>query len=73
MAVSGMLYLGVVACSQIISAQEECFIEEDAKFYELIAGNTGIGSPPSLVFPAEIVNYTRLEFLLQVNLIVGNV
>jgi len=72
MAVSGMLYFGVMACSQIVSAQGECFIEEEAKLYALVAGNAGIGSPPLPVFPAEIVNYTGLEFLLQVNLMVGN-
>jgi hypothetical protein len=38
-----------------------------------IAGNAGIGSPPLPVFPTEILNHTRLEFLLQVNLMVGNV
>ncbi|GAH22447.1 unnamed protein product, partial [marine sediment metagenome] len=49
-----MLYLGVMACSQIVSAQGECFIEEEAKLYVLIAGNAGIGSPPLLVFPAKM-------------------
>ena len=38
----------------------------------MIADNTGIGSPPLSVFPAEVVNYTRFKFLLQVNLMVGN-
>jgi hypothetical protein len=72
MAITGILYLYIMACSQVISAQGECFVEEEAKLYVLVAGNAGIGSPPLLVFPAEIVNYTGLEFLLQVNLMVGN-
>jgi hypothetical protein len=68
-----MLYPGIMACSQIVSAQGECFIKEESKFYVLVAGNAGIGSPPLLVFLAEVVNYTGLEFLLQVKLMVGNV
>jgi hypothetical protein len=73
MAITGMLYFGVMACSQIVSAQGECFIKEESKFYVLVAGNAGIGSPPLLVFPAEIVNYAGLKFPLNINLMVGNV
>jgi hypothetical protein len=73
MAVTGMLYPGVMACSQIVSAQGECFIEEEAELYIIVAGNAGIGSPPLLVFLTEIVNDTGLKFLMQVNLMVGNV
>jgi hypothetical protein len=68
-----MLYPSIMACSQIVSAQGKCFIEEEAKLYVLVAGNAGIGSPPLLVFLAEIVNYTELKFTLQVNLMIGNV
>jgi hypothetical protein len=62
-----------MACSQIVGAQGERFIEEEAELYVLVAGNAGIGSPPLPVFLAEIVNYVGLKFLLQVNLMVGNV
>ncbi len=72
MPVSGMFYPGIMACSQVVSAQGKCFIEEEAKLYEPVAGNAGIGSPPSLVFLAEIVHYTGLKLLLQVKLMVGN-
>jgi hypothetical protein len=61
-----------MAGSQIISAQGECFIEQEAELYVLVAGHAGIGSPPLLVFLAEVVNYTGLEFLLQIKLMVGN-
>jgi hypothetical protein len=61
-----------MAGSQIISAQRECFIKQDAKLYVLVAGNARIGSLSLLVCPTEVVNYTGLEFLLQVKLMVGN-
>jgi hypothetical protein len=38
----------------------------------MVARNAGIRSPSLLVFPAEIVNYTRLEFRSQVNQMMGN-
>ena len=64
MPVSGMLYPGIVACSQVIGAQGACFLKEEAKLYMLVAGNAGIGSPSLLVFLAEVVNNTELKFLL---------
>jgi len=70
--VSGMLYFGIMAGSQIVSAQRERFIEEETELYALIAGNAGIGSPPLPVFLAKIVNYVGLKFLLQVKLMVGD-
>ena len=73
MPITEMLYPAIMASSQIVTAQGERFIEEEAKLYAAVADNAGIGSPPLPVFPAEIVNYTGLEFLLQVNLMVGNV
>jgi hypothetical protein len=68
-----MLDLGIMTCGQIVSAQGECLVEEEAKLYVLVAGNAGVGSPTLLVFPAEIVNHTGLKFLPEVNLMVGNV
>jgi len=72
MAIMRMLYPGIMTRSQIVSAQGECFIEEEAKLYELVADNAGIGSPPLPVFLAKIVNYAGLKFLLQVKLMVGD-
>src|SRR4030042_1175382 len=73
MAVAGMLYSSVMACSQVIGSQGERCIEQEAKLYVLVAGHAGIRGPPSLEFPAEVVHHTGLEFLLQVKLMVGNV
>jgi hypothetical protein len=38
----------------------------------MIADNARVGSQPSLVFPAEVVHYGRLKFVLEVKLIKGN-
>jgi hypothetical protein len=67
-----MLDIGIMACGQIVSAQRDCFIQEKPKLYIMVARNAGIRSPSLLVFPAEIVNYTRLEFHSQVNQMIGN-
>ena len=38
----------------------------------LVAGNAGIGRPPSLVFLTEVVDHRGPKFLSETNLSVGN-
>jgi hypothetical protein len=72
MSIYGVLCPGVMARSQIAGSHGEGFIEEEIELYVTVTGNTGVRSPPLPIFPAEIVDHARLEFLLQVNMMVRN-